>query len=339
MENSRNEPRTTVGWTNAIAMAFEMQGQNSVLLFKEAGIPYQSTSDPSCRIEAHKIFKLMQLAVKATDNPSFGLIVACNFQPAHFHALGFSLYSSNSLYDFCLRLVRYFKLLSDNVRHHLYEDNEHFRLVIELINPRASLESLDGWIGAIVHMCRNIYRPDFAPLKLELERPQPDSHAEDFERFFRAPVMFSAPTNTLYIAKADMLAPLPSGSPELARRNDEVIIEHLARLDREDIVHQVASKIIELLPTGECSRDRVASLLRISRRKLHNKLEQKNTSYQEILENLRSDLARQYIDQKNISLSEITYLLGFTDTSNFARAFRRWTGVSPSQYRKQSEGD
>lgn len=320
-------------------MALEMQGINSVLLFKEADIPYQSTSDPSCRIEAHKIFKLMQLAVRETNNPNFGLVVARHFHPAHFHALGFSLYSSNSLYDFCLRLVRYFQLLSENAKHYLYEDKEHFRLEIKRINPRASLESMDGWIGAIVHMCRNIYRPDFTPIKIELERPQPDSHAEDFEHFFRAPVIFSAPTNTLYITKTDMLAALPSGSSELARRNDEVVIEHLARLDREDIVRQVESKILELLPTGDCSKDRIASLLHISRRKLHNKLEQKNTSYQEILENLRSDLARQYIGQKNISIIEITYLLGFTDTSNFARAFRRWTGVSPSQYRKQSEGD
>ncbi|BFM07267.1 AraC family transcriptional regulator [Halioxenophilus aromaticivorans] len=338
-KDSQSEPRTAVGWANAIAMTLEMQGKNSALLFKEADIPYQSTSDPSCRVEAHKIFHLMQLAVKTTGNPSFGLQVACNFQPAHFHALGFSLYSSSSLYDFCLRLVHYFRLLSENAKHYLHEDEEHYRLVIELINPKASIESLDGWIGAIVHMCRSIYRPDFTPLKVELERPAPESHAEDFERFFRAPVIFSAPTNTIYFAKEDMLAHLPSGNSDLARRNDEVVIEYLARLDREDIVRQVEAKVIELLPTGECSKDRIASLLHISQRKLHNKLEQKNTSYQEILENLRSNLAKQYIEQKNVSFSEIAFLLGFTDTSNFARAFRRWTGVSPTQYRDQLEGD
>ncbi|MBA36060.1 MAG: AraC family transcriptional regulator [Oleispira sp.] len=336
---SQNEPQTIASWTHAIAMALEMQGQNSAQLFEEADIPYRLTSDPGSRIEAHKIFHLMKLAVNATGNPGFGLVVARNFQPANFHALGFSLYSSCSLYDFCQRLVHYSRLISDNVTHYLHEDKEHFRFVIELVNPNASIESLDGWLGAIVHICRGIYRPDFSPLKVEFERPVPKTHAEDFERFFRAPVTFSEPTNTIYFAKADMLAQLPSGSSDLARRNDEVVIEYLARLDREDIVRQVEAKVIELLPTGECSKDRIASLLHISRRKLHNKLEQKNTSYQEILENLRSNLAKQYIEQKNVSFSEIAFLLGFTDTSNFARAFRRWTGVSPTQYRDQLEGD
>jgi AraC-like DNA-binding protein len=335
---NQKEPRTIASWTHAIAMALEMQGQNSAQLFKEADIPYCSTSDPCCRIEAHKIFHLMKLAVKATGNPSFGLLVAHNFQPANFHALGFSLYSSCSLYDFCQRLVHYSRLISENIKHYLHEEEEHYRFVIELINPKASIESLDGWIGAIVHICRSIYRPDFTPLKVDLERPAPGSHAEDFEQFFRTPVIFSAPTNTIYIAKTDMLAPLRSASSDLARRNDEVVIEYLARLDREDIVRQVETKILELLPTGECSKDRIASLLHVSRRKLHNKLEQKNTSYQEILENLRSNLAKQYIEQKNVSFSEIAFLLGFTDTSNFARAFRRWTGVSPTQYRDQLEG-
>jgi AraC-like DNA-binding protein len=335
---SQQEPRTIVGWTNAIAMALEMQGQNSALLFKEADIPYYSTSDPSCRIEAHKVFHLMKLAVKASNNPSFGLQIARNFQPANFHALGFSLYSSSSLHDFCKRLVRYSRLLSENLKHNLHEDENHYRLEIDLINPNASIESLDGWIGAVVQICRSIYRPDFAPIKVQLQRKIPSSHAEDFEQFFRTTVVFSAATNTIFFTKPDMLAHLPSGNADLARRNDEVVIEYLARLDKEDIVRQVEDKILKLLPTGDCNKDRIASLLYISRRKLHNKLELKNTSYQEILKNLRSSLAKQYIEQRNISFIEIAFLLGFTDTSNFARAFRRWTGMSPTQYRDQFEG-
>ena len=64
-----------------------------------------------------------------------------------------------------------------------------------------------------------------------------------------------------------------------------------------------------------------------------NKLEQRNTSYKEVLEDLRSTLAQQYMAQQNMPITEITFLLGFSDTSSFSRAFRRWTGKSPSSYR------
>jgi len=337
MNHHSAEPKTIISWANAIAMALETQGINSAELFAQADIPYLSTSESTNQVEARKITHLFNLAVKATNNPSFGLLTSLHFHPASLHALGFSLFASSSLNEFCLRLVRYFRLVSDNADHHLIEESDRYRFVIEAINPAVSKESLDGWTGAIVHLCRSIYRPDFAPIKVQLERPQPDSHAEDFERFFRAPVTFGAPSNAIYFKKEDMTALLPAGNVELARRNDEVIIEHLARRDKEDIVRQVEAQIVELLPSGECSKERIASRLNVSLRNLHNKLEQKNTSYQEILENLRSELARQYIDQKNISISEITFLLGFSDTSNFSRAFRRWTGLSPSQYRKQSD--
>lgn len=331
-----NEPKTILSWAKSIAMALEMEGVNSRTLFEKAGIPYQTTADPSYRVEFRKFNRLFQLAVEATGNPCFGLKAAVYMQPASFHALGYSLFASSTLYDFCQRLIRFFRLLSDNAQHHLYEDKEAFRFVVDVTNPDLCFETQDGWVACIVYICRSIYRPDFSPLRIEMTRPKPECHGEDFQKFFKAPVTFSAKEIVIHIDKKDMFAPLPAASSELARRNDEVVMEHLARLERNDIVRQVEAKIVELLPTGECSKERIASLLGVSLRNLHNKLEQKGTSYQEILESLRSGLALQYIKQDNMSISEITYLLGFSDTSNFTRAFRRWTGVSPSQYRKQA---
>lgn len=323
-------PRTTLSWTNALAQALELEGVNSRALFEKVGVPYQTAADPASRIETSKASELYQLAVQATGNPAIGLRVALHLLPGSMHALGYSLYSSNTLHDFCKRLERYFRLVSDNVDHQLDGDN---CLNIDLTNPHVCFEAVDFWTAYIVRTCRNIYRPDFSPLRIELIRQRPSSHVEDFDKFFKAPVVFSANRNAICFNKDDLFAPLLGANTELARRNDEVIIEHLARLDRADIVRQVEAKIVDLLPTGECSKERVASELNMSLRNLHSKLEQKSNSYQEIMEDLRSNLARQYVEQKNLPITEITYLLGFSDTSNFSRAFKRWTGQSPSDYR------
>jgi AraC-like DNA-binding protein len=223
--------------------------------------------------------------------------------------------------------------MSEASQHHLEEEEDAFKLTLEILSPAVCNEVVDAWMGAVVHFCRSIYRPDFSPRRVELMRPKPSSNAEVFDFFFNAPVVFSAQINAIYFEKSDMSVPLPTASKELARRSDEVIIAHLARLDRDDVVRQVEACIIELLPTGNCNRNKIASRLNMSPRSLLNKLEQRNTSYKEVLENLRSALAQQYIEQQDMSITDITFLLGFSDTSGFSRAFRRWTGQSPTDYR------
>jgi AraC-like DNA-binding protein len=290
------------------------------------------------RIESHKITSLFKLAVDATQNPAFGLKVASHIHPAGLHALGYSLFASSTLEDFSLRLARFFRALSDNANLRLEESDDSFQLYVEVINPNLSLETVDGFISVIIKICRYIYYPDFSPRAIELVRPEPESHKEDYSEFFRAQVQFSRPHNIIHFPAKDMRQPLPAADTELARRNDEIVIEHLARLEKNDLVRQVEALIIQMLPSGECTKDKIAVRLNMSPRSLQNKLEQRQTSYKEILDQLRTNLACQYMSQKNLSISEITYLLGFNDTSNFSRAFRGWVGLTPSEYRdRQSE--
>jgi AraC-like DNA-binding protein len=325
--------KTLLSWTNAIAHALEAQGIESQALFKEVGIPYLSAANPSDRIETYKISDLCASAVTATQDPCFGLKLVPYLHAANFQALGYSLFSSSTLQEFCQRLVRFFCLVSESSQHYLSEEDDNFVLTLKITNPEVCDETVDAWMGVIVHFCRCIYRPNFAPLKVELTRPEPATNSQDFTRFYKAPITFSAERNALYFSREDFFAPLPTASKELARRNDEIIIEHLARRDRADIVRQVEAHIIELLPTGDCSREKIASKLNMSSRSLLNKLELQDTSYKEILEELRSTLAQQYMSEQSMPISEITFLLGFSDTSSFSRAFKRWTGKSPSEFR------
>jgi AraC-like DNA-binding protein len=330
--STRESPRTLLSWTTAIAHALEARGVKSKALFEKADIPYPWTTEAADRVETNKISILVRLAVEATDDPCFGLKLVPYLHAANFQALGYSLFSSSTLNEFCLRLVRFFRLVSESSQHYFEEEADAFKLTVEITNPEVCDETTDAWMGTIVHFCRSVYRPDFAPRRVDVVRSEPEGSAEEFSQFFNAPVSFGAGENAIYFDKGDMFVPLPSANQELARRNDEVIIEHLARLDRDDVVRRVEASIIELLPTGDCSRDAIAARLNMSPRSLLNKLEQRNTSYKEVLEMLRSTLAQQYIEQQNMPITEITFLLGFSDTSSFSRAFRRWTGKSPSDY-------
>jgi AraC-like DNA-binding protein len=101
------------------------------------------------------------------------------------------------------------------------------------------------------------------------------------------------------------------------------------------VITGVTQKIIEFLPDGDCTRDKVASALCMSPTKLQLKLSQRGTNFQQLLDDTRKELACSYLSQASRPVTEITFLLGFSDTSNFTRAFKRWTGLSPTDFRQQ----
>jgi AraC-like DNA-binding protein len=99
------------------------------------------------------------------------------------------------------------------------------------------------------------------------------------------------------------------------------------------VTHQVRQVLCRLLPQGEPKREAVAQALLLSERTLQRRLQEEGTSYQQLLDDTRRELAEQYLAQPNLPLLEIAYLLGFADPSNFFRAFRRWFDATPGEYR------
>lgn len=334
--------KTLLRFTVGVAEALEMQGVDCRELFVRSGIPFVSATERSTVIEVNNSNTLYKLAIEATGDPSFGLRVAQCIPPTMFKAAGYSLYASNSLHEFCQRLVRFFGSLNEEARHNFdasYDVNDSqgiYRLVLKVTEQDLCFESVDTWIAYLVKVCREISGPRFVPKRVELTRPMPESNEDEYRRYFRCPVRFCAKQNAIYFSKNDVYAPALAASGELARQFDDISRAYLLGLDRSDIVKGAKRNIVKLLPTGDCSRENVAKALNVSERSLNSKLRESGTSYQEILEELRSRLAQEYLNQKHLSLAEIGYQLGFSDTSSFARAFRRWTGQSPSEYRDQA---
>jgi AraC-like DNA-binding protein len=191
----------------------------------------------------------------------------------------------------------------------------------------------DAWMATILRYIREIYRPDFVPRGVYLRRPRPQRDAAHFDHFFGTPVTFGSDTNRLVFNPADMQVELPAANAELARNNDEVVVGLLARMDREDVIARLRALFVELLPSGECSKATAAARLNMSERSLQARLGARGTTYRALLNETRQKLAEQYMRQGYHSVSEVTYLLGFADVSSFSRAFRTWTGLSPSEYR------
>ena len=316
----------------AIARALQASGIDSARVFRAAGIPTELSTDPMSRLPTADVTRLYRACVEVTHNPYFGLTVARFIQISTLHALGYGLAASATLMDFCRRLERYFRLVSQVADVRLTEaDGKVFLRFERLVEVCAETE--DAFFGFLVLTMRLMYRPDFNPVRVDFIRPLPLEGAEPFEKLMRAPVSFRNPIGQLVFDRDDLLQPLPGSCPELAQVNDSIAINYLARLDKNDVVTAVTRKIVELLADGDCDRDRVASALCMSPSTLQVKLLQRGTNFQQLLDDIRKELGCSYVQQPARSVTEITFLLGFANTSNFTRAFKRWTGMSPTEFR------
>jgi AraC-like DNA-binding protein len=326
---------TIAGYARVVAQALERRGIDSRRVFAEAGIGDALKNDPLMRLPVATIARMYRAAVEATGDPYIGLQVANLVGPATLHALGFGLLASSTLTDFCIRVQRYFGVVSQAARVEIAAQGDTicFRSV-----PGAGVcaETQDMWLGLMYRMMRQLYVDELPLTGAELPHPMPAGGDAPYVEFFGAPVRFDCRAATLILPRRVMDVPLQGACPELAQLNDNLAATYLAKLNRADVVANVRARIVELLPGGDCSKARVASALHMSPTTLQQRLLERGTSFHELSNDIRRELACSYLRRSGVSVTEITFLLGFTDVSNFTRAFKRWTGTSPTQFRAQA---
>lgn len=321
-----------------IAKALDAAGCDSHKLFKQAGLDPEKMRDPNARYAYSAMQRLWRLAVDATKDPCFGLNVIQHWHPTTLHALGYSWMASTTLEEAFERMIRYFRIVTTSGSQAIIEEStktSRFHYLFPPNFPPPAHETIDAAFAMIVHMCRTSYGREFHPVRVELERKKP-ACADRFDDVFRCEIIYGAPESGLILDNDILNKPLPTANTDLARANDGIITEYLAHLDRSDIAMRVKAKLIEHLPSGHVSEITIADTLNVSQRTLQRKLRDQNTSYKQLLDETRKELASQYIGNSQLSISEITFLLGFSEASNFSRAFKRWKGVPPSEYRLSS---
>lgn len=309
-------------------------------LFDAAGIDSREISLAEKRFPTKRMQHLWRLALAATGDPCFGLHLAGHVQPSAMQGLGFAWLASNTLRDSLDRLARFSRLLHPILKISLEKTGETDDLVVTGQEqwPDFEFASADLAMAVFLRMCRMTAGETVDPEIVYLQRPQPPTEdcREDFANFFHATVVYDAAENRLRFASAQLDKPLPTPNPELARISDQTVVDYLARYDRESTAMRVRAHIIEHLPDGAPQQQRVANTLHLSLRSLQRRLKEEGTSFKDLLEETRRELALNYIRETHRPIGEITYLLGFSEPSNFTRAFRRWTGMAPAEYRERA---
>ena len=310
----------------------ESYGIDTAALMKKLKIDPACILKPNARFDYRKIDQLWYEAVQIARDDAFGLRAAQFWHPSHLGALGYAWLASSSLRTALQRLARYMSILTEGACLRLKETPGELHAVLEYRSISMQQPTrTDSFMAMLLAMCRANCGENFTPLRIELKHAPPADSAP-FEELFACPVCFEAGQNAFIVATAVADRRLVSANPRLAQISDQITVETLAKLQKDNIVARTRAEILHQLATGNVSDKSVASELHLSERSLQRKLAQEGASFKQLLNVTRKDLAIKYIEDGSYQLTEIAFMLGYNEYSSFSRAFRRWTGQSPRAY-------
>ena len=311
-------------------------GLDTDAMLEDVGVDLKSAAREDHRVPHSAVDRVWQLAVQATGDPCIGLHIADDMNPAVYRSLGVALLCSSSLRDFFQRFERFFAVIS-TLETVSFEEGSEFALLTDRREVDYSEETLgchaDAFAAFVLKFIHMLYKPDYSFQKVQMGWTPPEEHQHRYAEFFGCPVAFGFDTTSLFVDARDLEEELLGANPEIALQNDKLALNILDKMRKLDLPSQAYSRLIDYLPSGNCSRERVARSLNMSESAFQKKLKTAGTSYQELLDATRTELARHYLSDTEMSVDEVAYMLGFSDCSNFTRAFKRWLAMSPREYR------
>lgn len=325
-------------WASMIWKALKMRGVEPEPVFKEAGISASVLDDPLMRIPVTTMTNLWSLAVAASGDATFGLSVAQQVNPSSFHALGFSAMASKNGLEAMQRVVRYAKIISDGIDIQLQQKANVISLVIDTKSgyPQYADACFEALLAAPIQYARRYLHWNPAP-SLVCFRHSCRSDIKIYEDFFGCKVLFNQKNNTVTSNDYHMLMKeLITANAVLANANDDIVESYLHRQSHKNTCKKLRDYLAQEIETKTPSLVDAARALNMSERKLQQRLQSEGFQFKNILDEVKQTYAIKWLSDGFKSVSQIAWALGFKEVSSFSRAFKRWTGQSPSAFIKEN---
>jgi AraC-like DNA-binding protein len=328
-------PTVATTSSRALLAACDRLGLDGAKMLEDAGLTRAEVDDPENRLEVGAVTRLWQSALTRSADLELGLRVAVAVPFGAYRVIDFLAASAATVGEGLLRVARYFPLVNSALAWDVVEEPERVRMTLAHPTipalPRPYAEY--ALVVTILH-CRHASGFDW-PLEEVTFAFEPPSSAAEHVKALGCGVRFGQPQSSFVLARSTWDRPAQAASSELLRTLEEHADRLIATLRAEHVVSaQIARFITEELQGGDASLAKIARRVAMSPRTLQRRLEMEGTSYAEVLDQTRRHCAQLYVKEPNLAITEIAYLLGFSEPSAFSRAFQRWYGVPPSQFRQ-----
>lgn len=330
---------SSCAWVKGILEMFAARGVDVAALAQQAGLDTARLEDAGERFAADEVSRLWELAVAASGDPALGLDRALTARHVNMDVVGYAMLSCADLREGLARMARYMAVISDAATFELLPQGDDCWLVLGgsgYARPVPRQRYAYGML-TLLTLCQWLTRRAVEPLAVEFKFAQPPEVAR-YQAVFACTLRFGQNENRVLLSAADLAAPLPSRNASMLALHEQVLQERLAAMGGGLTSRRVSAELIRRLHRGEPRREEVAASLALADRTLQRRLHSEGTSFQDLLDDARRELASKYLADAIHTLPEVADLLGFADPSNFQRACKRWFGESAGQHRERLVG-
>jgi AraC-like DNA-binding protein len=307
-------------------------GIDPTKMLRKARLPLACLGDQEMRIPVSGVYRLLESSAIAAGADEFGLLMAERGDLSYLGPVALVVREQATVGVAIEVLSHYVHIHDEAISLSVEHQDDVVTLTIFMRGrrPRAPRQATEMALGTLHRIVSSLFRGDWRPLEVHLARSLPDNH-RFYRRFFGCNVTFDSDFDRILCAAIDMERPIPTAHPLIAR----YVQDHIEAIDMrsENWSDKVNELVRSLLPNGRCTVDRIAEHLGCNRRTIHRHLIENGTSFSEILDGQRADLATRLIEDSDRPLTGIAELLGFSGQSAMARWFRGRFGCSLTQWR------
>jgi AraC-like DNA-binding protein len=285
------------------------------------------------RIDVRAQTKLLNIAADALKDDFLGFHLAREFEPREVGLVYYVIASSSTLAEAMSKTERYCRLVNEGIAVR-FKVNHSTVIALDSVDFDRQLDrqQIEFWAFGMVRICRLLTGIRIAPLQLRLMHLR-DVVPDELRSFLGCDIEFGANSDEMILPKATAVLPLVNADTHLNTLLTAYAEDALAHRHAAPIRSKVERAIAPLLPHGKATVSEVACELGISQRTLARLLSAEGLTFSAILQQFRLDLAKAYITHRDLSISQIAWLLGYGEVSAFTNAFRRWTGTTPREMR------
>ena len=325
-----------------ILHAAAAKGVSAAALAEATGFDPARAGDPDARIPLALEVSLWNEAARRCEDDAFGLHAAELVRPGMFDVMDYAIRTAPTLRDSFLRLVRYNCLVHDVAEFTLREEGDTARLehAFRTLGAAPCRHAAEFTLAVLVVVADQITGVPLRPRSVEFRHGKPSSKAAQAAHLalFGAEPRFAQRVNAFEVDRTALDRVLPAADPALSRlveRHAETLVSArpVPAASTGDRVRRV---LASALGEGHATLAGVAARLRMSERSLQRKLAEEDLAFEALVDAMRRDLALRYLADPKIAVAEVAYLLGYSEPSPFHRAFKRWTGVTPTEARRRA---
>jgi AraC-like DNA-binding protein len=330
---------TIASWLLVIAQTLNNLGIDSQQVLNKFNIDLkQIKTNPDQRISVGTMTAIWDYIETLSDRPDIGFLVAEQCQPQNFRALGFSLIASETIQDCLTRIENYAISISSSVDVVLQPEQQGTAICISpKLYVNVSYLAMDAFILSIHKLFKQLLNDN---LSTQVEFASPRRNHNETLYFERCEIKYNSDKYRYWLPKDVLNIPLTLSDKHIAQLSDQKLEKYieceLSQQSTSTWIFEVKRCIRLQIKKGEVAAPKIAKMLHISERSLRRKLAKNNLTYSQLLEEAKKHFAESWL-QEGKSITEIAYLLGYQDSSNFTRAFKNWFKLSPRQYKKKKE--